>query len=125
VPHKESNDGDEHECQPREGVSDQKEGPNDAGTILQIPVEILSQPIVHLLHICRSVRTPTSEGLMLGKSYLWTSCSKYVLSMSIEHVDESLIIDHLLGYDHAMRSDFALRETRHQGTLRMRHDSRQ
>jgi hypothetical protein len=70
VSHKESNDGDEHECQPREGVSDQEEGPNDAGTILQIPVEILSQPIVHLLHICRLVRTPTSEGLMLGKSYL-------------------------------------------------------
>jgi len=125
VPHKESNDGDEHECQPREGVSNQEEGPNDAGTILQIPVEILSQPIVHLLHIWRSVRTPTSEGLMLSESYLWTSCSKYVLSMSIKHGNESLMIDHLLGYDHAMRSDSALRETRHRGTLQTRHDSRQ
>jgi hypothetical protein len=107
VPHKESNDGDEHECQPREGVSNQEEGPNDAGTILQIAVEILSQPIVHLLHICRLVCTPTSEGLMLGESYLWTSCSKYVLSMSIEHADESMMFDHLLGYDRATRSDFA------------------
>jgi hypothetical protein len=123
VPHKESNDGDEHECQPREGVSNQEEGTNDAGTILQIPVEILSQPIVHLLHICHLVRTPTSEGLILNNSYLWTSCSKYVLSMSIEHIDESIIIDHLLGYDHAMRSDFALRETRHLETWRTKHDS--
>lgn len=49
--YEETDDGDEHESQPWERVGDQEEGPEDAGKTLEVPIPILRQPVIHLLHV--------------------------------------------------------------------------